>query len=101
MSKICCRCELPVPVENFYKNRKSKDGLQSSCTPCQKKYMETYTPKNKQKILKRIDLRQLQLENQERIQALENQVVKLLLALNQPLIISPDPSTFILNEDPL
>jgi hypothetical protein len=33
-TKICCRCSQPRPVEDFNKNRKRRDGLQSFCRTC-------------------------------------------------------------------
>lgn len=38
MMKRCGRCGEAVPVENFRKNSKSKDGLASWCTPCFAEY---------------------------------------------------------------
>ncbi len=32
--KRCCICHQSLPVGEFYNDRSSKDGLQSSCKPC-------------------------------------------------------------------
>jgi hypothetical protein len=35
-TKICPKCGKELPVSEFSKNRKAKDGLQSQCKSCQK-----------------------------------------------------------------
>lgn len=35
MEKRCSRCKITKSVEEFYKNRSTKDGMQSVCKPCQ------------------------------------------------------------------
>lgn len=34
--KICSKCGKELPVSEFSKNSKAKDGLQSQCKSCQK-----------------------------------------------------------------
>ena len=36
LSKVCSRCELDKPVEEFHKQRISKDGLYPTCKECRK-----------------------------------------------------------------
>lgn len=40
-SKTCSKCGQLAPLENFRKNAKAKDGLQSACKTCQKKLYES------------------------------------------------------------
>ena len=37
-TKKCTICGKEQPIENFHKNRKTKDGLQYHCKECQKEY---------------------------------------------------------------
>lgn len=32
--KVCSICEIPYPLENFYANKKSRDGLKAECKHC-------------------------------------------------------------------
>ena len=34
-TKVCVKCNIEKPVENFSKSSSSKDGLQSYCRECQ------------------------------------------------------------------
>ena len=43
-SKRCAHCDETKPAEEFNRNRRSKDGLQSYCRPCQSE--RRYGPKN-------------------------------------------------------
>ena len=47
MEKICSKCKIPQPLENFSNSKKSKDGKRSACKPCEKQYRE----ENKERIL--------------------------------------------------
>jgi acetylornithine/succinyldiaminopimelate/putrescine aminotransferase len=38
MEKTCCGCKKSLSVENFKSHKTRKDGLQSQCIECQKKY---------------------------------------------------------------
>ena len=44
--KVCPKCKIEKPVEEFYRNRSSKDGLQTYCKSCGGKrsveYYETH-----------------------------------------------------------
>lgn len=41
-TKTCVDCGMSKPLNNFYKDRKAKDGKQSSCKQCNKKYQEEH-----------------------------------------------------------
>ena len=41
-SKKTCKMENPQPLENFYLNPKSKDGLDSRCKNCKREYEDEY-----------------------------------------------------------
>jgi acetylornithine/succinyldiaminopimelate/putrescine aminotransferase len=51
MEKTCCMCKKLLPVENFKSNTKRKDGLQSQCIECQKKYRRQHYLDNKEKYI--------------------------------------------------
>lgn len=51
MKKICCMCKNSLPVENFKKNSKKSDGLQSQCIECQKTYRRQHYVNNRQKYI--------------------------------------------------
>ena len=43
--KKCSKCELPILKTNFYKNIRTKDGLQSYCNDCRREYQKPYMNK--------------------------------------------------------
>lgn len=43
-SKVCTRCKVPKPTDEFSTAKKSKDGLQSWCRECCAEYRKTATP---------------------------------------------------------
>ncbi len=36
--KKCCHCKIEVPLNYFYKNKTTKDGLHRSCNICRNEY---------------------------------------------------------------
>jgi hypothetical protein len=46
--KLCSSCKQQRSVTQFSKKKKSKDGLQSVCKQCQKKYHDKHYQQNKQ-----------------------------------------------------
>lgn len=46
-NKICCECNLKLPISEFNKNKSKKDGLSHNCKNCRKKYRENNKPKIK------------------------------------------------------
>lgn len=40
--KKCSKCKQPKPIEDFYRNRYQKDGVDSYCKPCRKVYDLNY-----------------------------------------------------------
>lgn len=40
MTKRCCRCEDVLPIDHFNTDKSAKDGHQSQCRECQKKWRE-------------------------------------------------------------
>ncbi len=52
ITKICSVCSLNKSSEDFYKHKKSKDGLQSYCKVCSNKKIQEYKEKNPDKIQK-------------------------------------------------
>lgn len=53
MFKTCSKCGKSKPASEFYKNRRSKDGLYSYCKVCHQVYVQNYikTPLGKEKWL--------------------------------------------------
>lgn len=47
--KICIKCLSTQPLENFYKNKNRKDGLQDYCKECKKEYDKNSWIKNGEK----------------------------------------------------
>lgn len=48
--KRCSKCGRELPTDNFYRDKKAKDGLYSWCRECHSKYCQTYKQTNKQYI---------------------------------------------------
>lgn len=44
--KCCPRCKLKKPKDEFYLDRRRKDGLNPYCKPCAKLYSKEYHTKN-------------------------------------------------------
>ena len=51
-TKICSKCNKELPIDNFYKCNRAKDGLQGWCKECkngcQKQYDQTYRQTHKE-----------------------------------------------------
>jgi len=54
MLKLCTKClrEYPATLEYFYKHPRTKDGLDSHCKNCHKKYSKKWRENNPEKIKK-------------------------------------------------
>lgn len=63
-TKVYSKCKRELPITEFNKHRRSKDGLQCSCKQCQKEYV-------KAKRLEKLEL------EQERKNFIENENPKL------------------------
>jgi len=48
--KRCTKCERVKPLDEFYGNKKSKDGLEYSCKECYREAQVEYRKKNREKI---------------------------------------------------
>ena len=46
-TKICKKCGRELPLENFSKNAKTKDGLQNHCRACASEYSPQIWKRNK------------------------------------------------------
>jgi len=49
-SKVCSKCKNELLLENFARNKKGKDGLNTSCKTCEKERGRIYRENNKEKI---------------------------------------------------
>lgn len=47
MTKTCCTCKQEKPVDQFNKNRASKDGLQGRCRECSRATWRKHYADNK------------------------------------------------------
>lgn len=56
-TKWCPKCETELPIEEFHKNQKAKDGLQSRCKECAARYNEEYYVENQGRILQQVTKR--------------------------------------------
>lgn len=45
-TKVCSRCRRELPISEFYKNKRNKDGLQHYCKKCKKVTHKAYLDKN-------------------------------------------------------
>lgn len=50
ITKICTKCGLEKPLEEFVKRSRNKDGHTSECLECHRKICNTYTEKNRERI---------------------------------------------------
>jgi 5-methylcytosine-specific restriction endonuclease McrA len=48
-SKTCSRCKQTISLDNFFRNRRSKDGRTSYCKSCQVEYCRKYRKENPSK----------------------------------------------------
>lgn len=53
MEKVCSKCKLSLPIEQFIKRKRAVDGLNGICTHCRKLYWKQYAQKIKPSWLKR------------------------------------------------
>lgn len=53
MNKICTKCGIEKPIEEFYKNKTKRDGHSSICKDCQREADRRYYLSNKDKVRKR------------------------------------------------
>lgn len=51
-SKLCHSCKEIKSITEFYKDKRSKDGLHSYCKGCMVQYMAQYRTKNKETLIK-------------------------------------------------
>ena len=47
-TKICGKCNRILPIDNFSKDNRAKDGLQSWCRECKSKHNKTYQQTHRQ-----------------------------------------------------
>jgi len=69
--KICTKCGLLKPLSEFYKNKRGKNGLSSTCKGCNAEYAKTCNAKHKEK--RNAQSREWRLNNLERSKATEKQ----------------------------
>lgn len=65
MEKICNCCKISQPIENFSKNKSTKDGYNLKCKNCYKTYIKEYEEKNKDK--RKLYHKKYEKENKEKI----------------------------------
>jgi hypothetical protein len=54
MEKKCCKCGLSKDLKSFSKNKKKKDGYNSTCKECHSKYRKEHYKINKETVLKQV-----------------------------------------------
>ena len=52
-NKVCTKCKKTLPSSNFHKDKQKKDGLNSSCKLCVKKYSKIVWDKEKKKLVEK------------------------------------------------
>lgn len=48
-TKVCCSCKKELPLDMFYKDKSSNDGLSYRCQNCMKKRVKIYHTSDKGK----------------------------------------------------
>ena len=64
-TKICSKCGRELPLDNFYKNKSKKYGVEGECKDCFKARVKEYYEQNKEKISLRT--KEYQEKNKEQI----------------------------------
>lgn len=64
-TKICKKCGRELPISQFYKRKRNKDGLQIYCKECEKQYRKQYYIENKEVLAEK--KKQYYTENKETI----------------------------------
>jgi hypothetical protein len=49
--KRCNHCKRILPIDDFYKDKASKDGHKNNCKECQKEFTKAYRSKNYDKVM--------------------------------------------------
>lgn len=65
MTKTCSRCHQTKPVDQFYSDKRSSDGLMPHCKTCHKDYTSTYQRRHKAK--RRIMVKNWRRRNPEKV----------------------------------
>jgi hypothetical protein len=52
-TKVCTKCGIEKPLDQFAKNSSKPDGLSPQCKECKHKYYEEYYKKHKNEIYKK------------------------------------------------
>lgn len=52
-TKVCTKCGVEKPLDQFAKNSSKPDGLSPQCKECKHKYYEEYYKKHKSEICKK------------------------------------------------
>ena len=72
--KRCCRCKIEKELDEFSRDKSSKDGLQNKCKICQKQWYQLNKEKKKQYYqLNREKIREYSQLNKEKINQNKNQ----------------------------
>lgn len=50
-SKLCNKCNIEKPLDNYHKDKSKKDGYKNYCKLCQKSYSDMFYEKNRDKII--------------------------------------------------
>ena len=48
--KLCSKCKKKLPITDFYKDRRTKDGLYSNCKKCSYQYTQKWAKENPKKV---------------------------------------------------
>lgn len=64
--KTCCKCKQNQKIENFSRNKSTKDGLHYSCKPCKSNTDKNYYSKNKIQHKERVKNRKIKVSNRNK-----------------------------------
>lgn len=65
LTKVCKKCKLDLDVDEFFKNKNTKDGLHTWCKSCYREYQIKYYAKNKIRIIEAS--KNYDIKNQEKV----------------------------------
>lgn len=86
ITKICTKCEIEQPLENFGRQTKSPDGYKNYCKSCFSEINKGLYTKNKKKIIKNVLRRRKEKTREEKQQKIQ---LKKAAKIDLETVVSP------------
>lgn len=67
MEKICTKCKVLQPLENFCFRKKTKDGRSWHCKNCRNKWFKEFYSKNKERHIKNVGIRNIRVREESQL----------------------------------